>query len=111
MNTSSTRVELLWELRRSTAVTDEQRERLLLKLGPRLDAEGRVRVVASERRSQQQNRKAADERLAELVRAALTVRRKRKPTRPGKAAVERRLDEKKRHSDRKRQRRSGADPE
>jgi ribosome-associated protein len=111
VNTSSTRVELLWELRLSTAVTDEQRERLLLKLGPRLDAEGRVRVVASERRSQQQNRKAADERLVELVRAALTVRRKRKPTRPGKAAVERRLDEKKRHSDRKRQRRSGADPE
>lgn len=111
VNTSSTRVEVLWDLRGSRAVSEEQRERLLLKLGPRLTAAGQVRVVASERRSQQQNRRAADERLAALVRAALVVRRKRKATRPGKAAVERRLDEKKRRSDRKRERRGGADGE
>lgn len=111
VNTSSTRVELLWDLRASRVVTEEQRERLLLKLGSRLDADGRVRVVASERRSQQQNRKAADERLSALVRAALAVRRKRKLTRPGKAAIERRLAEKKHRSERKRDRRGGGDSE
>jgi len=109
VNTSSTRIELLWNVRTSRAVTDEQRERIAAKLAARITADGDVRVVASERRSQQQNRKAAEERLATLLRGALAVRRKRKATRPGKAAIERRLDEKKRNSDRKRQRRGGAE--
>lgn len=107
VNTSSTRIELLWNVRSSRAVNEEQRERIMGKLAARINADGDVRVVASERRSQQQNRKAADERLAALVRGALAVRRKRKPTRPGKAAVERRLDEKKRNSERKKRRRAG----
>src|SRR5438045_3325346 len=56
VNTSSTRIELLWDLNGSTVIDDEQRERLRVKLGPRLDSEGNVRVVASDRRSQKQNR-------------------------------------------------------
>src|SRR5436190_23036553 len=64
VNTSSTRIELLWDLPGSRAVTDEQRERLRTKLAARLDGEGMVRIVASDRRSQQQNRIAAEERLA-----------------------------------------------
>jgi ribosome-associated protein len=111
VNTSSTRIELLWDLRGSQAVTEDQRERLVLKLGPRMNAEGQVRVVASERRSQQQNRKAAEERLGAVIQAALAVRRKRKATRPGKAAVARRLDEKRRRAERKRERRGGSDQE
>ena len=67
VNTSSTRIELLWDLPASQAVTDAERERLRAKLAPRLDAEGKVRVVASDRRSQRQNKIAADERLAALV--------------------------------------------
>ena len=59
VNTSSTRVELLWDLSHSTVVSDEQRGRLLTKLAARLDAAGMVRVVASDRRSQSQNRDAA----------------------------------------------------
>jgi len=106
VNTSSTRIELLWNVQASRVLTEDQRERIAAKLAARITADGSVRVVASERRSQQQNRKAADERLATLVRGALAVRRKRKPTRPGKAAIERRLNEKKRNSERKR-RRSG----
>src|SRR5215475_1638391 len=78
VNTSSTRIELLWDLPRSQAVTEEQRERLRAKLAARLDADGMVRVVASDRRSQQQNREAADERLAALVRQALHVPKRRK---------------------------------
>lgn len=105
VNTSSTRIELLWDLNGSRAVSEEQRERLRQKLSSRLDADGMVRVVASDRRSQAQNRQAADERLAALVRHALHVPKKRRPTKPTKASKEKRLSEKKRHSDKKRNRR------
>lgn len=105
VNTSSTRIELLWDLNGSRAVTDDQRERLRTKLAARLDSEGMVRVVASDRRSQGQNRQSAEERLAALVRHALHVPKKRRATKPTKASKEKRLSEKKRHSDKKRNRR------
>jgi ribosome-associated protein len=107
VNTSSTRIELLWDLPRSTAVTDEQRERIRTKLAPRLDSEGMVRVVASDRRSQGQNKQLADERLAALVKHALHIPKKRRPTKPTRSSKERRLTEKKHHSDKKKTRRSG----
>lgn len=110
VNTSSTRIELLWDLDGSTVVDDEQRQRLRTKLSPRLDAEGKVRVVASEHRSQRQNRLAADERLAALVRHALIVPKKRRATKPTRAAKERRLSEKKRRSEKKRDRRVDESP-
>jgi ribosome-associated protein len=109
VNTSSTRIELLWDLANSVAVTDEQRERLRKKLGARMNAEGVVRVVASERRSQSQNKIAAEERLAAIVGRALLVPKKRKATKPTRAAKERRLEAKKRRSDRKQNRRSSFD--
>ena len=105
VNTSSTRIELLWDLGNSQAVSEEQRERLRSKLAPRLDSEGMVRVVASDRRSQGQNRQAADERLAALVKHALHIPKKRRATKPTRAAKEKRLTEKKKHSDKKRERR------
>jgi ribosome-associated protein len=105
VNTSSTRIELLWDLPHSAAVNEEQRRRLLAKLMARLDAEGFVRVVSSARRSQQQNREAAEERLIELVRQALVVPKARKKTKPSRASKEKRLSEKKRHAERKQNRR------
>lgn len=105
VNTSSTRIELLWEFGASRALTDEQRERVRQKLSSRLDADGNVRVVASDRRSQRQNRESAEARLAELVRAALIVRKRRRPTKPSRAAKQARLDAKKRLSQKKRERR------
>jgi ribosome-associated protein len=107
VNTSSTRIELLWDFARSRVVDDAMRARLAEKLAARLDAEGKIRVVASDRRSQQQNRAAADERLADLVRRALAVPKARKATKPPRAAKERRLAEKRHRADRKRQRRPG----
>jgi ribosome-associated protein len=109
VNTSSTRIELLWDLSHPRAVNDEQRERLRSKLAPRLDSDGMVRVVASDSRSQQQNRVAADTRLAALVRHALHVPKKRRKTRPPAAAKERRIKEKKLRSERKRDRRPDLD--
>lgn len=105
VNTSSTRIELLWNVSTSRVLSDDQRERLLQKLSSRLDGDGNVRVVASDRRSQLQNRESAEARLAELVRAALVVPKKRKATKPSRAAKQARLDSKKRRSDKKKQRR------
>lgn len=109
VNTSSTRIELLWDLPHSLAVTEDERLRIQTKLAARLDADGNVRVVASDRRSQLQNREAADVRLASLIRNALHVPRKRRATTPTKASKERRLSEKKRQSEKKRDRRLGDD--
>ena len=105
VNTSSTRIELVWNPTRSAALDDAQRALVAEKLAGRIDAEGNVRVVASDSRSQRQNRERAEERLAALVRDALTVRKKRRPTKPGRAAKEARLTEKKRRGERKRERR------
>ena len=66
VNTSSTRIEVWWDVRSSPTLTDEQRALLLERLFSRLDGDGRLRVVASESRSQLRNREAATERLREL---------------------------------------------
>jgi ribosome-associated protein len=108
VNTSSTRIELRWNPRHSRAVAalgDALRAHLLERLAGRADADGAVRVVASEHRSQRQNRDAAEARLAGLVAQALVVPKRRKPTKPTRASVARRLDAKRKQSDKKRDRR------
>ncbi|MEP6618201.1 MAG: alternative ribosome rescue aminoacyl-tRNA hydrolase ArfB [bacterium] len=109
VNTSSTRIELLWNVRTSMAIDEDARGRIEAKLSTRIDSEGWIRVVASARRSQGQNRVAAEERLVELIRGALVVRKKRKATKPSRGAKEARLTEKKKRGETKRQRRSDAD--
>jgi ribosome-associated protein len=106
VNTSSTRVELVWNLDRSRALSEQLRVRLREKLATRLDAQGNVRVVASAFRSQLRNRDDAEERLAALLRRALTVPKKRKKTRPSRSAIESRLQTKRILSEKKRERRS-----
>ena len=106
VNTSSTRIELLWNVRSSAALDDESRSRLESKLASRIDGDGWIRVVSSARRSQGQNRVAAEERLVELVRAALVVPKKRKATKPSRGAKEARLQEKKKRGETKRQRKA-----
>ena len=71
----------------------------------RIDGEGVIRVVASDRRSQRQNRESAEERLAELVRKALVIPKKRRATKPSRASKERRITEKKRRGETKAARR------
>ena len=105
VNTSSTRIELRWNARATRALDEARRDHVLARLASRLDGEGSVRVVASEFRSQRQNRDAAERRLADLVRRALVVPKVRKATKPSRAAKARRLDEKRKLSEKKRLRR------
>ncbi len=109
VNTASTRIELLWNLDASRVLNDEQRARLRERLASRLDSTGALRIVSSARRSQQQNKEAADERLAVLVRHALHVPKRRRPTKRPKAANEKRLSEKKHRGALKRDRHSESD--
>lgn len=99
-NTADTRAEVVFDVTTSRALGPRQRERLLVKLG------AEVRVVASDERSQARNRELALQRLAERIAAALRVETPRRPTRPTLASKERRLQDKKRHSERKRSRRA-----
>ena len=104
VNKTSSRVELSWNIALSKALDDDQRARLLSRLASRLSEEGAIRVVASDTRSQLRNREAAEKRLAETIAKALLVPKKRKPTRRPRAANEARLTEKKKQSDKKRER-------
>jgi ribosome-associated protein len=97
-NRSHTRVELTFDVATSPSFGPRQRERVMGKLGPV------VRVTVDDHRSQARNRSLAYERLAERLAAALKVDRPRKRTKPSKAAVRRRLEDKRRQSDRKRDR-------
>jgi ribosome-associated protein len=96
---SDTRVEAVFDVERSEALSEAQKRRVLAKAGPV------VRAVAQDERSQWRNRELALERLADSLREALKVRRRRRATRPSKAAVERRLEQKRRRSAQKRLRR------
>jgi ribosome-associated protein len=99
-NTSETRVEAVFDVEGSTALTDNQKRRVVSKAGSTL------RAVAQDERSQWRNRELAITRLVEQLRWALHVERKRVPTKPSKAAKERRLEDKRRRSDVKRLRRA-----
>ena len=97
---SDTRVEATFDVEASAALTEAQKRRVITKAGPVL------RAVAQDERSQWRNRELATERLVEALREALRVPRKRKPTKPSKAAKERRLEAKKRRGHVKRLRRN-----
>jgi ribosome-associated protein len=106
VNTSSTRIEVWWDVAGSPSVTPEQRAQLLERLGPRLDSSGRLRLVSSGSRSQLRNREDVTERLRSVVAAALAVRKKRKATKPSRAAKAARLEAKRRRAKIKQHRRS-----
>ncbi|MGQ0777557.1 MAG: alternative ribosome rescue aminoacyl-tRNA hydrolase ArfB [Pseudonocardiales bacterium] len=105
VNTTDSRVELVFDVSASTAFTDQERARVLERLSGRL-VEGVLTVVASEHRAQLRNRDAARLRLAKLLRDALAPDPPpRRPTRPSRAARERRLADKRRRTLTKRLRR------
>jgi len=102
-NKAATRAELTFDVEASAAFTEAQRDRLRSRLG------SSIRIVADDERSQLRNRVLAEERLVAKLREALHVPRRRRPTRPTRGSQRRRVDEKKRRSDVKRNRRRPAD--
>lgn len=110
VNTSSTRVELTWDVAGSPSLSDAQRARLLDKLANRIDGAGVLHLASQATRSQHRNRERVTERLQTLVARALRRRKKRKKTRPPRRAREARLREKKQRSEKKR-RRGRVDPD
>jgi len=96
---SSTRVEALFDVEESAALTASEKRRVLEKLGPV------VRAVAQDERSQLRNRELATDRIVEQLREAARVRRKRRATKPTAASRERRLEGKRRRGTTKRLRR------
>jgi ribosome-associated protein len=109
VNTADSRVELRWDLAASAALPAAMRARALDRLAGRL-VDGVLIVTAQEHREQLRNRRAAEARLVALVAAAIAPNPPvRRPTRPSRGAVQRRLDAKRRRSDIKRDRRSPPD--
>jgi len=109
VNTSATRVELLWNVAGSNALSGDQRARLLDRLARRLDGEGNLRIVVDSTRSQFDNRLLAVERLRVLLAAALRPRRVRRPTAPTAEARKRRLAAKRLRAETKRMRQTPED--
>jgi ribosome-associated protein len=98
-NVTASRVEAVFDVAASSALSDEQKRRVMARLGPRVTA------VAQESRGQARNRELAMQRLASRLDHALQVPRSRRATKPSKASKERRLSEKRRAGERKRARR------
>lgn len=107
VNKVATAVQLRFDVARSTALTDDVRARLQSLAGARLTADGVLVIDARRHRTQAQNREDARERLAELIRQALVRPKRRRKTKPSRAAVERRIDAKKRRAQTKRARGRG----
>jgi ribosome-associated protein len=97
-NVTASRIEASFDVRESASLTDEQKQRIIARAGPRVVA------VAQDARSQSRNRELALERLRRRLTAALAVQRPRRPTKPSKTSVRRRLEAKRRQGERKRSR-------
>jgi len=108
VNRSETRVVLRWNVLESASITEEQRERLLEKLGSRISREGVLQAAAEDHRSQTRNRDLARDRLATMIAEALERERPRKATRPTRASQKRRVDDKKKRGSIKEKRRKPA---
>jgi ribosome-associated protein len=111
VNKVETRVELRFDVLASSVLDTTAKRRLQRRLAGRISQAGILRVQCQKHRSRRRNEEEARERLAGLLREALQERRKRRPTRPTRAAQERRLAAKRRRGESKRQRRTPRDPD
>jgi len=95
VNKVSTRIELRFNVVRSSALSDREKEIILFKLKNRINSEGELIVISQSERTQLMNRKKAEERFFKLLAEALTIKRKRKPTKATKASKIKRIEKKK----------------
>ncbi len=101
VNKVETSVTVLWKVEDSAVFTESKKERILLKLKNKINAEGILQTTVSESRTQLQNKKIAIEKIQELVNKSLIVPKKRIATKPSRAKVEKRLESKKKLSEKK----------
>lgn len=106
VNRRETQVELLFDIRNSPSLTEEQRARLLQRLATRVDGEGVLHIVARSQRSQLRNRRDALRRFAQLLQKGLRPSRRRIGTKPSQRSREKRLAQKRRRSEKKKHRQS-----
>lgn len=104
VNKVASKVDLRFDLERCAELSPEVKQRLVARNRRRIDAEGQLVVVSQRTRDQARNLEDARQRLAAMIRAALVEPKTRKPTRPTRAARERRLADKKHTAERKRRR-------
>lgn len=109
VNKTSSRVSLFWDLGNTSALDAHQRARVMRRLGSRVTRDGHVVVHVDETRSQHKNRETARERLAAMIREALSIRKKRIPTRISDSQRRRRIEAKRRRGEKKRGRREPSD--
>ena len=105
VNRTETQVELTFDVEGSATLDDSQRARVLDKLASVIDGRGVLHLSCQTSRSQARNRAEVTERFQRLLQKALHVPKRRRATRPSRAAVERRLEEKRRAGTLKRERR------
>ncbi|WP_312090392.1 alternative ribosome rescue aminoacyl-tRNA hydrolase ArfB [Chryseobacterium sp.] len=101
VNKVETSVTVMWKVEESVVFTDVEKERIFFKLKNRINAEGILQMTVSESRTQLQNKKIAAEKIQEMVNQALIIPKKRIATKPGKAKIEKRLESKKKISEKK----------
>lgn len=101
VNKVETSVTVLWKVEDSAVFTESEKERILLKLKNKINAEGILQTTVSESRTQLQNKKIAIEKIQELVNKSLIVPKKRIATKPSRTKVEKRLESKKKLSEKK----------
>jgi ribosome-associated protein len=109
VNKVSSKVDLRFDLANTTALDQGVKNRLLRLAASRLDAEGQIVVVSQLTRDQGRNLDDARQKLADLIRLALVPPKPRRPTRPSRASRQRRIDEKRHQSGKKRDRRTRGD--
>jgi ribosome-associated protein len=101
VNKVNTRVELRFNIEASGLLNDDEKERVKAKLKNKINAQGELVVTAQRSRSQLQNKGAAVEKFYTMLEKALKPRKKRKPTKPSRASIEKRLTEKRIQSEKK----------
>lgn len=101
VNKVSSKVELIFDVNQSVQLTEEQKEIIFIKLANRIDNEGFMHLQCDETRSQLKNKEIVLERFSTLINAALKPIKKRKPSKPTKGSIRRRLEDKKKLSGKK----------
>jgi len=101
VNKVSTKVILKFDVAQSQLLSEDQKQTILTKLASRITKEGVLMLKAENKRSQLQNKQEALKKMDKLLAKAFTIKKKRKPTKPGKAAVQKRLDKKKQQAEKK----------